>query len=176
MNAATCFSRCRKYRYRLTRGVGYLMPVVMLNPSTADAVVDDPTIRRLLGFAARGLRAYPSQAPVRYDGIDVVNLYGLRATNPKDMLAAADPYGPDNDAHLAAFCQWYRNQPIIVAWGTHARREAVDRFLAIAREHSAAGRLVCFGYTQAGHPRHPLYLSYSQPLVRYQGARPSADR
>lgn len=166
---AASISPCRKYRYRLTRGDAPRMPVVMLNPSTADAVVDDATIRRLLGFATRGVDLHGRGARTRYQGVDVVNLYGFRATNPRTLLTVDDPYGPDNDAHLEAFCKWHVGYPIIVAWGTHAKSDAVSRFLAIARSAGAENHLLCFGYTQAGHPRHPLYVPYAQPLVRYRG-------
>lgn len=163
-------SPCGKYRYRLTRGDGNLLPVVTLNPSTADNVVDDATIRRLLGFAQRGIYLYPGAAQrTKYDGIDVVNLYGLRATNPLALKTAADPYGPDNDAHLEAFCHWHAGAGIVVAWGTHAKSDAVQRFMRHVDKHARRQWLRCFGLTNAGHPRHPLYLSYATPLHRYQG-------
>lgn len=173
--STVALSPCGKYRYRLTRGAGKLMPVVMLNPSTADAVVDDPTIRRLLGFAVRGVRFYTGHIQhgsrfylsEKFDGVDVVNLYGLRATNPAALKAEPSPYGPDNDAHLGAFCDHYAGRPIIVAWGTHAKSEAVKRFM----RHAGSSRLWCFGLTQAGHPRHPLYLPYARPLEPYAERR-----
>src|SRR6185369_17379869 len=86
-------SKCGKYRYSLRRewigGAGTVC-FIMLNPSTADASVDDPTIRRCIGFAQRW----------GYQILEVVNLYAYRATRPRDMFAAADPVGPENEYYL----------------------------------------------------------------------------
>ena len=87
------FSRDRRYRYRLWRRWDRSRAVVafvMLNPSTADAMHDDPTIRRCVGFA----RAWG------FGGVDVVNLFALRATDTRALRKAADPIGPANDRHL----------------------------------------------------------------------------
>src|SRR3954470_11499675 len=89
---SAAFSSCMTWRYRLTRywGPGSMLPFVMLNPSTADDEVDDPTIRRCMGFARReGL-----------GGIVVANLYALRATYPKSLALHPDPDGPGNLRHL----------------------------------------------------------------------------
>src|SRR5262245_13227298 len=100
-------SPCGRYRYALTRTWGDPKKVVcwvMLNPSTADADQDDPTIRRCLGFS----RAWGA------GGLVVVNLFALRATDPDQLRIAADPVGPDNDSHLstAAF-----GRLVVAAWG-----------------------------------------------------------
>lgn len=86
-------SECGLYRYRLWRrwGIGPHATWIMLNPSTADADLDDPTIRRCIGFA----RAWG------FSAIEVVNLFALRATNPRELGRSADPIGPDNDRHLS---------------------------------------------------------------------------
>uniref|UniRef100_UPI00260AFB77 DUF1643 domain-containing protein n=1 Tax=uncultured Halomonas sp. TaxID=173971 RepID=UPI00260AFB77 len=77
------------YRYALWRvwsNHSPLLIVSMLNPSTADHRKDDPTIRRVIGFAKRD----------GFGGIIVLNAYAFRATNPRNMLAASDPVGPLN--------------------------------------------------------------------------------
>lgn len=121
---------------------------VMLNPSTADAELDDPTIRRCVGFA----RAVGAQA------LAVVNLYAYRATKPADLWRAADPVGPRNDDVLTAYAEaaLEAELPLVAAWGAHARP---DRVAAVLELVAAAGaQLTALGVTTAGAPRHPLYL------------------
>ncbi len=96
MTGSAVLSECARYRYRLDRawerddhGLG-TVTWVMLNPSTADADVDDPTIRRCIGFS----KAWG------YNALTVVNLFAWRATSPRDLCAVEDPVGPDNEAHL----------------------------------------------------------------------------
>lgn len=151
-------SECTRYRYWLARewdlSAGRL-PFIMLNPSTADAELDDPTIRRCMSFARRE----------GYGGISVHNLFAFRATSPKDMRAAVDPIGPMNDHHLGRLfdVMAISQKPIVAAWGAHGvhdwRDEAVK---ALARVKGV--NLVCLGRTAAGHPRHPLYVKGDQPL------------
>lgn len=154
-------SGCLAYRYRLTRGEGRLMPVVMLNPSTADAHEDDPTIRRLMGFAGRGfgMSEYNAKAVPPYDGIDVVNLYAFRSTDPKGLLETADPYGPDNRDTHHRFCEQYGDQ-VIVAWGANAAPAAVKRFMDVLRFYAGDNLASCLGVNKDGSPKHPLYLPY----------------
>ena len=93
-NGATCDAR-RRYRYRLWREWGASprrVTFIMLNPSTADERVLDPTIRRCIGFA----KAWG------FDGVDVVNLFAWRSTDPAALARVADPIGPDNDETIAA--------------------------------------------------------------------------
>jgi len=134
-----------RYRYRLWRrwqpGTASLL-WVMLNPSTADEVVDDPTIRRCIGLA-RGWG---------FGAIEVVNLYGLRATRPAALFRARDPVGPGNDAAIAACAS--SADAVALAWGAHGvgpRRDVVLGLLA-------GRRLFCLGSTRRGEPRHPLYV------------------
>lgn len=150
-------SPCGQYRYQLARvwGTGDALVFVMLNPSTADADVDDPTIRRCMGFAKREGAA----------GIIVYNLYAFRATSPADMKAAVDPHGPNNDGWLSGLAIWAREakNPVVCAWGTHADHSTVDRF----KQNFIGAPLVCLGTTKDGHPRHPLYVKGDQPLVSF---------
>lgn len=112
-----------------------------LNPSTADEVKDDPTIRRCVAFAKDW----------GYNALCMTNLFAFRATDPAVMLAAPDPVGPDNDRHLVNLS---RGAGVIVAaWGTNGA------FLGRDREVQALlPGLHCLRKTKHGHPSHPLYL------------------
>lgn len=145
-----------RYRYSLTRTWGpdpwteRRATFIMLNPSTADADVDDPTIRRCVGFA----RA------LGYDRLDVVNLYAYRATKPADLWRADDPVGPSADVYLADAARRARTtgSPFIAAWGTNAKPDRVAQALHVIANHGATSLLSSLGTTKAGHPRHPLYV------------------
>lgn len=138
----------QNYRYRLTRtldkGVGSVV-FIMLNPSTADADIDDPTIRRCLGFAeAWG-----------YAEVVVVNLFSWRATQPSALQLVSDPVGEETAHHLAAAAA--EAGLIVCAWGAHGGFMA--RSLHVRQLLAQAGHAVHhLGLTQAGEPRHPLYL------------------
>ena len=140
------------YRWVLTRvwrNPARLLTFVMLNPSTADALVDDPTIRRCIGYARE----------LDLDGVRVVNLYAFRATNPADLWTAPDPVGPKNNTALrdALTAAAHHATPVIAAWGTHARPDRVAWLL----DQPGAHRLSALHVTKAGAPGHPLYLSAS---------------
>jgi hypothetical protein len=151
-------SECGRYRYWLGRwfGPGIVgLPILMLNPSTADADFDDPTIRRCEGFARRE----------GYGGICVVNLYAYRATDPAELWSVEDPVGPDNDRQIEMTFQSAHalRLPMICAWGTNAKPARVAAVGFIARRFNV--RILCLGTTKDGHPRHPLYLRADTPLV-----------
>lgn len=147
------YSPCENYRYTLTRiweREGKTALFVMLNPSTATEVQNDPTVER----CERRART------LGFGGFRVTNIFAWRDTDPKKMRAATDPVGPENDAAILESAQWADR--IICAWGTHgahlARGPAVE---ALLRRTNL--RLYNLGLTQAGHPKHPLYIAYSQP-------------
>lgn len=142
-----------RYRYRLTRrwadGDAWAT-FVMLNPSTADATEDDPTIRRCVSFAKReGCSA-----------LQVVNLFAYRATDPRELKRVADPVGPDNDAWLSRALGTPALR--IAAWGAHGRPDRV----VVVKSFAVPG-LHALGVTKDGHPRHPLYLRADAPLVTW---------
>lgn len=150
------------YRYRLTRTLDTYRDqasvlFVMLNPSTADATTDDPTIRRCVGFAHRD----------GFARLEVVNLHAYRATRPRDLHDAAaagiDPHGPHNDRHLIDAASRHTGGPhrIVVAWGAQARPAAVDRFTNLLNPNV---KLWCLGTTKTGQPRHPLMLRTDTPF------------
>lgn len=139
------------YRYTLGRRWGALddrgaAVFVMLNPSTADATLDDPTVRRCIGFAKS----------LGCGGVHVVNLYAYRATRPSDLWKAADPVGPENDEILRGTFRAAHEEmrPIIAAWGANAKPERVQQVVRLA----GSAPLSALGVTKDGHPRHPLYL------------------
>lgn len=139
-----------QYRYDLTRTWSPSAPRcgwVMLNPSTADAAIDDPTIRRCVGYA----RTWG------FGGIVVRNLFAFRATRPADLTAAADPVGSGNDAWLAG--QWDGVPVVVAAWGTGRWPMLCGRAPHVARIlHNLVGvRVVCLRSGKGGHPVHPLY-------------------
>lgn len=141
----------RLYRYVLWRkwGPGRPLGWIMLNPSTADAELDDPTIRRVIGFSRDH----------GYDGAIVCNLYALRATDPKVVKGAVQTHGlayaigSENDGHIQRMAD--EVDQIVCAWGSGspslARETAVVRMLPRAK-------VTALRVTQSGHPCHPLYL------------------
>ncbi len=153
------FSPCRQYRYVLRRffssGHG-VCNFLMLNPSTADEVQDDPTIRRCIGFA----RAWG------YRELVITNLFAYRATDPQEMKRHPTPVGADNDSHLLH--ESGRADVVIAAWGTHgtflARDGDVLKFLRVPLHH--------LGLTKDGHPKHPLYLRSDLQPVRGEQVTP----
>lgn len=146
------------YRYDLIRcwdgrEDGKYVAWVMLNPSVADAAIDDPTIRRVIGFSKRW----------GYSAAVVLNLFAYRSTNPKHLNLTDDPIGPENrrffEMHLP------RAGLVVCAWGSGlekvkepAHSLAVDAAKGI-RELAPPGNLYCLGVTSLGSPRHPLYVS-----------------
>lgn len=149
------YSPCGLYRYALTRdwGPGPRWLFVMLNPSTATEVRNDPTVERC-ERRARALGA---------GGFAVANLFAFRATDPRAMRAGADPVGPGNDAALADLAG--RADAILCAWGAHGAH--LGRGRAVAAGLRATGRpLLHLGLTACGEPRHPLYVRYAaQPAA-----------
>lgn len=159
--ASATFSEDRTYRYLLTRRWDRDLPMavfIMLNPSTADAIVVDPTIRRCITFA-RSLKA---------GGVIVTNLFALRSTNPQTLHTHPAPVGPDNDAVLSWVLSGRHGPvgPVVAAWGIHGT--LLDRGESVTRLMKACNvRPLCLGVTKDGHPRHPLYLSNGTTAVEF---------
>lgn len=143
------------YRYLLTRswGPGPKVCFVMLNPSTADASVDDATIRKCIAFARRW----------GFDGIEVVNVYAFRATDPVDLFKADDPVGPLNDGYIMDVTK--RCAKIVVAWGAHAREPRVEQVKYLFK--CCKVKAEAFTLTKNGSPKHPLYVKYETELQPY---------
>lgn len=146
-----------RYRYRLMRewdngrGSGICL-FVMLNPSTADASEDDPTIRMcsLLAWLWG------------YDSLSVVNLFAYRATDPKQLYEVRNPVGQFNDFHIVQAVD--EASLIVCAWGanktdygrTYDRATEFVRLASVLHYHD---KLHCLAETKGGHPKHPLYSS-----------------
>ncbi len=148
-------SHCRKYRYSLSREWDSTLPkacFIGLNPSTADALEDDPTIRRCIGFA----KAWG------FGGLIMVNLFAFRATKPPDMLKADDPIGPTNDETIAR--ETSAAGIVIAAWGADGGHRGRDRAVIAA----LSVPLHAIGLTQHGMPRHPLYMAGTSMPTLYQ--------
>lgn len=159
-----------EYRYTLNRewlefphGVVRQVTFVMLNPSTADALSDDATIRKCVGFAQRwGMSR-----------IEVVNLWPLRATKPRDLFRASDL-----DGDVAVQSRWMTSaiataDVLVFAWGGNldvAHRLGMSPAVSpveIAAKYDI--KPMCLGTTKSGQPRHPLMLSYGTPLEEWVG-------
>jgi hypothetical protein len=146
------YSDCERYRYSLTRvwePAAARLAFIMLNPSVADERQNDPTVERCEQRARRW----------GYGSFRVVNIFAWRATDPLDMRRAVSPEGPGNGTILAAAAYWA--DLTIAAWGVHGAH--LDQGRRAARDLRRSGvTLYHLGLTQAGHPRHPLYLPYAR--------------
>lgn len=146
------YSDCETYRYSLSRlwdGSARRVNFVMLNPSTATELQNDPTIER----CERRART------LGYGGFIATNIFAIRETDPKAMRRASAPNGPGNDDAIRDAALWADD--IVAAWGAHG--EHLDRGAAVAAQLAGLGRpLFHMGLTKAGHPRHPLYLPYAK--------------
>ena len=141
-------SECGRYRWWLRRSWGQghrVVTFVMLNPSTADHEIDDPTIRRSIRFAQDW----------GFDVLSVRNLFALRATNPQELLTANCPTGGsrgDRELALAATAQL-----VVAAWGAFVPFDREREALSLLRNC----QLHHLGLTKHGRPRHPLYVPAS---------------
>lgn len=155
-------SDCGRFRFKLSRrwADSPLLLFVMLNPSTADESVNDPTIRRCAGFAdAHG-----------FGGFEVVNLFAYRATDPRDLRLAGWPVGSYNDTAIQDAAQ--DSAAICVAWGAvEPRSRAEYRVQEVLPILRASGKAVqCLRVTRGGHPQHPLYLPAASRLKAFDAA------
>lgn len=154
MKSGAHFSRCRQFRYALWREWDVDLPAVLmigLNPSTADAEKNDPTIRRCIGFANNW----------GFGGVWVLNLFAFRATYPDDLKAAADPIGPRND-------EWIRRVArkvgrVVAVWGNDGT--LLDRSTRV--RGMLGDRLEAIRLNAGGEPAHPLYLPKSLKPVKW---------
>lgn len=152
-------SSCKKYRYQLHRKLtGHEIKAgpalfIMLNPSTADAENNDPTIRRCIGFAKSW----------GCTDLFVCNLFAFRATNPKELLKEKDPIGPENDRllrqtlHISGY--------VIAAWGNHGTLFGRDKEVIKLLDTDWL-KIRALQLTKKGNPSHPLYLKKNlQPFI-----------
>mgnify|MGYP002376103839 CR=1 FL=1 len=140
------FSPCRQYRYTLWRRWGddwesNFCMFIALNPSTADEVQDDPTVRRCIRYAKSW----------GYSALCMTNIFAYRATDPNVMKAQAEPIGEENDRYLIECAA--KAKIVVAAWGNHGvYRDRHRQVTAMIPD------LHCLKITGAGMPSHPLYL------------------
>ena len=161
MNTATV-SPCGLYRYRLSRSIATKGPVYAffgVNPSTADALVDDATVRKWIGFSTRwGASSFV-----------VGNVFAFRATKVRDLANDTRPaFSVENQAHLRAIAS--EADVLVPCWGSRNKlpeelRHHLDNTLHLLRQMGKPVKH--FGLTLAGDPKHPLMLSYDTPLNNF---------
>jgi hypothetical protein len=154
--ARAVFSPCGHYRWWLERAWEPQRPRLIfigLNPSRADGQRDDPTLRRLQGFAMRW----------GYGALEVLNLFARISPSPAVLRRAADPVGGEADAWIRARLAAKPHGALWLGWGNHGgwrgRDLAVLALLQQGLAPAGTGRpCLCLGVTASGRPRHPLYL------------------
>ena len=161
-------SSCGAYRYRLERRAifgGTRFAFFGVNPSTADASIDDATVRKWRGFVSRNGGG----------GFVVGNVFAYRATDVRALASAADPVGPDNAMHIQQIMQ--AADVLVPCWGGIAKLPAPLRWRCgvLLDELMASGKpVLTFGLTACGNPKHPLMLGYGTPLIPYIEGRTAA--
>lgn len=156
MRRSAIISECRRYRYVLEREWKADLPGVLfiaLNPSTADGEQDDPTVRRCIGFA----KAWG------FGKLAIANLFALRSPDPTRLLCDDNPIGPENDRWLIELAGQFTLT--VAAWGAHnsVRDRGADVLEMLVNVYH-------LGLTNAGHPRHPLYLPRTTRPTRFKSA------
>ena len=155
-------SDCSLYRYRLEREVNTDANLVYayfgINPSTADAVDDDRTVEKWIGFTERN------------DGkrFIVGNVFALRSTDVKALSTTPDPLGPDNLAHIQSIID--EADILVPCWGARGKiSKSLHVHLDALMERLLASKkpVLCFGKTKSNDPAHPLYVAYATSLIKY---------
>jgi hypothetical protein len=152
------FSEFREWRYSLWRIWNSEKPTIAfigLNPSTADETQNDPTVRRCIGFA----KAWD------YGGMYMLNLFGLRSTDPKLLYEHDAPLGEQNIETIANVCEFVSK--IVLCWGNHGAYLNQGRLLVrVLRGLGYGDKLWAFGITKRQQPKHPLYLAKDTKLIK----------
>lgn len=154
------FSACRRYRYLLSRAWDPTRPCitwVMLNPSTADAREDDPTIRRCVSFSKKHGAGW----------LLVANLFAFRTTDPRRLLKVEDPVGLYNLGYLKRAV--VGASMVFAAWGAIDRRLWDAAAAQVLQVRENAPRLHCLGVTKNRSPRHPLYVKGDTDPIEWTG-------
>lgn len=149
------FSDCMRYRYRLWRywdRAKRPLCFLMLNPSTADDLSNDPTVERCQRRALS----------MGFGGLEVVNIFAFRSTKPALLYSLADPVGPDNDQAIRDACA--ASGMVICGWGDHGKLSG--RGSAVRGLLAQAGIVPhVLKVNSSGEPKHPLYVSYETTPV-----------
>jgi hypothetical protein len=163
-SAWAILSPCERYRYALGREwdeTRATMIICALNPSTADERAEDPTLRKMIGYAKR-------------DGLGsliLVNAFALRATDPKELTRDPAPIGPLNDVVIDRVITVVDAGCLVAAWGkgpSPKLRPRFDALVSVLERAWPGGTLRCWGTNADGSPRHPLYLPSEMPLVEWR--------
>lgn len=160
-NGSAVYDEQHTYRYLLTRKWDDGSPPicwVLLNPSTATASDNDPTIARAVGFS----RSWG------FGSLAVVNLFAQCGTDPVMLSTANDPVGPHNNVTITETAA--TSPTVVLGWGTHG--DTSNPATGVPRSREVLRMLdhldpVCLGRTRSGQPRHPLYLPGSLSPVPY---------
>lgn len=150
------------HRFRLDRGVADRGPryaFIGVNPSTADASIDDQTVRKWRGFVRRWGGS----------SFSVANLFTWRATDVRELKTCVEPNrGEESEYHLRAVLS--RADIIVPCWGSLVKLDARKRPRAdaVAAMLSSLGKpVMCMGLTRDANPKHPMMLGYDTPLIEY---------
>lgn len=158
------FSEDRVYRYALWRDWNPLLKKriawIGLNPSTADEVKNDPTVRRCILFSQRW----------GFDQMVMLNIFALRSTNPGKLFDVADPVGEENDQVIEDEVK--SAEKVVCAWGVHGRLNGRGRqVIEMLSGSRFKGHVFCLGQNKDGSPKHPLYLKSNTVLVPLTNAK-----
>jgi hypothetical protein len=156
--SSAILSACGFYRYRLERAwssEGGVVCFIGVNPSTADATIDDQTVRKWRGFAARW----------GFGSMVISNLFAYRATAVTELAIAADPKGPENDRHLGEALK--EADLVVPCWGSRSKlpprlRARIETVRQLLRTCGRPVRVL--GLTASGDPQHPLMIGYDRQL------------
>ena len=139
----------RKYRYTLKRQWGQrsdnFANFVLLNPSTANESVDDPTVKACMKIAHN----------LGFDGIYITNLFAFRTKNPEILKRSKDPVGNQNNKYIEEYA--HKAKLVIVAWGNYGN--LLNRDGDVLKILSKTKIPQCLAYTKLGYPKHPLYIN-----------------
>ncbi len=142
------FDKTKRYRYVLERRWGSdaanIVNFILLHPSTADATLDDPTVRACIKFGQLW----------KFDGLFITNLFAFCATDPVEMRSCKNPHGHENDKYLKSIAE--KSQMVVAAWGNHGTY--CNRDAEVLKILKDTDNLFCLGATMSGSPRHPLYV------------------
>jgi hypothetical protein len=157
MPMGAIFSEDGRYRYALWRVWSQIKPLLLfvgLNPSTANGLINDPTVARLMARARKE----------GFGGLLAGNLYGLVSEDPKILLKDIEVIGTENDAYLKLLIELASKGRVLCGWGS---------FPAARKRAKAVLKLIplpyCLGVNDDGQPTHPLYIAYDVPMVKYTG-------
>jgi hypothetical protein len=154
VSSVAIFSTCDQYRYLLRRTWskdGPNIVFVMLNPSTATELKNDPTVERC-----------QRRASERYGSFTIVNIFALRSTDPKALYVHSDPVGERNDEMIIDACR--DADKVICGWGNHGiLHQRGAQVMKLIR--TIPKTVFAFKITKSGQPQHPLYISYATDAV-----------